>query len=165
MPLGANKAAIMGVAGTAAAGDVVLLSSQTASGDASISFTSGITSTYGEYIFKYYNINPATNAMDFLVQFNVAGQSGYNETITSSAFMTHHYENDSSSGLAYSTGYDQAQGTAGQVIAENIGNGGDESASGELHLFNPSSTTYVKHFYGRSSMYAASDYAGDLFAG
>ena len=164
MPLGANKAAIMGVAGVST-GDVVLLSSQTASGDASISFTSGITSTYGEYIFKYYNINPATNAMDFLVQFNVAGQSGYNETITSSAFMTHHYENDSSSGLGYSTGYDQAQGTAGQVIAENIGNGGDESASGELHLFNPSSTTYVKHFYGRSSMYAASDYAGDLFAG
>ena len=140
-----------------------LLSTQTASGDASIEFTSGIDSTYKEYIFKFVNINPATDAVDFLVQFNVSGQSGYNEPITSTAFMAHHYENDSSSGLAYSASYDQAQGTAGQIIAENIGNGSDESASGELHLFNPSSTTYVKNFYGRSVNYAASNYTGDLY--
>ena len=65
MPLGAHKAAIMGVAGTAAAGDVVLLSTQTASDSASVSFTSGITSTYGVYIFGFYNIHPATDAALF----------------------------------------------------------------------------------------------------
>jgi hypothetical protein len=162
MPLGFHKATLFGVAGVST-GDVVLLHDQDYSGVASASITSGIDSTYGEYIFKYYNINPATDAVDFLVQFNVAGESGFNETITSTAFMPHHYEDDSSSGLAYSTSYDQAQGTAGQIIAENIGNGSDESASGELHLFNPSSTTYVKHFYGRSVNYAASNYTGDLY--
>ena len=61
MPLGAFKAALMGTAGVST-GDVVLLSSQTASNSASISFTSDITSTYGEYIFKFYNINPAFSA-------------------------------------------------------------------------------------------------------
>ena len=162
MPLGFHKATLFGVAGVST-GDVVLLHDQDYSGVASASITSGIDSTYGEYIFKYYNINPATDAVDFLVQFNVAGESGYNETITSATFMAHHYEDDSSSGLAYSGGYDQAQGTAAQNIAENIGNGADESASGELHLFNPSSTTYVKHFYGRSVNYAASNYTGDLY--
>jgi len=162
MPLGFHKATLFGVAGVST-GDVVLLHDQDYSGVASASITSGIDSTYGEYIFKYYNINPATDAVDFLVQFNVAGESGFNETITSTAFMPHHYEDDSSSGLAYSTSYDQAQGTAGQIIAENIGNGSDESASGELHLFNPSSTTYVKHFYGRSVNYAGT-YGGDMFA-
>ena len=142
---------------------MTLITTNTSSGASASVFTSGIDSTYKLYIFKYFNINPATDAKDFLVQFNVDGQSGYNETITSSGFMTHHYENDSSTGLGYTTGYDQAQGTAGQVIAENIGNGGDESASGDLFLFNPSNTTYVTHFYGRSSNYAASDYAGDLY--
>ena len=162
MPLGAHKATLFGVAGVSTA-SVVLLSSQTASDSATLDFTSGIDSTYGEYIFKFYDVNPANDAVDFRVQFNASGQSGYNETITSATFMAHHYEDDSSSGLAYSGGYDQAQGTAAQNIAENIGNGADESASGELHLFNPSSTTYVKHFYGRSVNYAGT-YGGDMFA-
>ena len=69
MPLGAFKAALMGTAGVST-GDVVLLSSQTASGSASLSFTSDITSTYGEYIFKFYNINPATDGASFTFQVN-----------------------------------------------------------------------------------------------
>jgi hypothetical protein len=150
MPLGANKAAIMGVAGVST-GDVVLISSQTASGDSALTFDSGITSTYGEYIFKYYNINPATDNVSFSFQANAASGSGYNETITSTAFRAIQKEDDSQADLAYDTTNDIGQGTGFQVIMPAIGNGGDESASGELHLFNPSSTTYVKHFLIKSN--------------
>jgi len=163
MPLGANKAAIMGVAGVSTA-DVVLLSSQTASGDSAISFTSGIDSTYGEYIFRFYNINPATNSQNFTFQVNASSQSGYNETITSTYFQAYHNEGDTSAALAYSAGNDQAQGTAFQIISNDGGSGSDESCAGELHLFNPSSTTYVKHFYSRLQNHHASDYANDEFA-
>ena len=141
-----------------------LLSTQTASNSASISFTSGIDSTYKEYVFKFYELNPVDNAVDFRFQVNASGQTGYDEVITSTTFMAHHYENDTSSGLAYSAGYDQAQGTAPQIICENIGNQADECGAGELHLFNPASTTYVKNFYSRFSLLAASDYAGDMYS-
>ena len=145
-------------------GDQVLISSQTASNSASISFTSGIDSTYKEYVFEFINLNPVDNAVDFRFQVNASGQTGYDEVITSTTFMAHHYENDTSSGLAYSAGYDQAQGTAPQIICENIGNQADECGAGELHLFNPASTTYVKNFYSRFSLLAASDYAGDMYS-
>ena len=163
MPLGANKAAIMGVAGVST-GDVVLLSSQTASGDSALSFTSGITSTYGEYIFKFYNINPATDDTGFLFQFNASSQSGYNETLTTTMFRPYHTEADAT-GLGYITANDQAQGTAFQGVNFSCGNGSDESCAGELHLFNPASTTYVKHFYSRSSTYSSGDGATDFFVG
>ena len=158
MPLGAFKAALMGTAGVSAAGDVVLLSTQTASDSSSLDFTSGITSTYGEYIFKFYNINPATNSATFKFQ---AGSS-YNETITSTSFYAEHNEADSVTGLAYDTGFDQAQGTAFQDITANIGNGADEAAAGTLHLFNPSSTTYVKHWYARTNCYYIDDRSVEL---
>jgi len=145
-------------------GAQVLISSQTASNSASISFTSGIDSTYKEYVFEFINLNPVDNAVDFRFQVNASGQTGYDEVITSTTFMAHHYENDTSSGLAYSAGYDQAQGTAPQIICENIGNQADECGAGELHLFNPASTTYVKNFYSRFSLLAASDYAGDMYS-
>jgi len=146
MPLGANKAAIMGVAGVST-GDVVLLSSQTASNSTSIDFTSGITSTYGEYIFKFYNINPATDGAFLQFQVNATDGADYNDSaITSSAFRAYHFENDGNADLDYDTGADQAQGTAFQQLCEDVGNGADESCAGELHLFNPASTTYVKHF-------------------
>ena len=75
MPLGANKAAIMGVAGVSTA-DVVLLSSQTADGDDEIDFTDLFTSTYGEYIFKFYNINPATDSKGLTFQVNATTDDG-----------------------------------------------------------------------------------------
>ena len=162
MPLGAHNAAMMGTAGVSTA-DVVLLSSQTASGDSAISFTSGITSTYGEYIFRFYNCNPATNLAEFTFQVNASDATGYNELITSTIFEAFHDEADSTTGLSQNTSYDQPQGTAFQTINVNVGNGGDESCAGELHLFNPASTTYVKHFYTRSVKYGGNDYAADVF--
>ena len=149
MPLGANKAAIMGVAGTAATGDVVLLSTQTAADDASIDFTSGIDSTYAEYIFGFYKIHPETDRANFGFQFNVSGQSGFNETITSTAFRGYHYEDDTDAAIQYLTAVDQAQGTASQQSIKDLTSDNDGAGAGHLHLFNPASTTYVKHFMSR----------------
>ena len=164
MPLGAHKAAIMGVAGVST-GDVVLLSTQTADGDTTISFTSDIDSTYGEYIFKFYNINPETDGAHFQFQVNAVGASGYNETITSSGFYASHTEADAT-GFQNVGGTDQGNGTAFQGLATGIGSGADEDAAGEMHLFNPSSTTYVKHWHSRSSMYGSTDFISDgFFAG
>ena len=148
MPLGANKAAIMGVAGVSTA-DVVLLSTQTADSDSAVTFSSGITSTYGEYIFKFYNLNPETDSTVFSFQCNGASESGYNENINSTSIRFYQFENDGNNDLDNDTGADQANGTGDQQLAENTGNGADESCSGEMHLFNPASTTYAKHWYSR----------------
>ena len=161
MPLGANKAAIMGVSGVST-GDVVLLYDTDHSNVASASITSGITSTYGEYIFKFYNINPATDDTGFLFQFNATDSTSYDETLTTTMFRPYHTEADGS-GLGYIAASDQAQGTAFQGVNFSCGNGSDESCAGELHLFNPASTTYVKHFYSRSSTYSSGDGATDFF--
>ena len=154
MPLGAFKAALMGTAGVST-GDVVLLSTQTASGSASISFTSDITSTYGEYIFKFYNMNPATDGVTF--DFNMSTDSGsnYNVTKTTTAFMARHEEDDAPASLGYFTADDLAQGTGfAELTVKGVGNAADESCAGELHLFNPASTTYVKHFYSTMQTYS-----------
>ena len=152
MPLGANKAAIMGVAGVSTA-DVVLLSTQTASDDASITFTGLMTSTYGEYIFKFYNCNPATDSQSFSFQVNATDGADYNDSaITTSVFYNKHSEADDSTNLAYLTDHDHAQATTYINIITGIGNAADESASGEMHLFDPASTTYVKHFYTNVNM-------------
>ena len=126
-----------------------LISTATETNATSIDITSGIDSTYDEYMFVFTDINPATDAQNFQFQVNVDGQSGFNETITSTAFYSQHRENNASSGLAIHDSFDQAQGTSYQVIGSGVGNGADESCAGILHLFSPSNTTYVKHFYCR----------------
>ena len=130
-----------------------LILSQTVTDQASVSFTSGIDSTYKEYVFEFININPATSQPMFTFQVNAVGGSGFDETITSTYFYAYHAENNSAAALTYEAGRDQAQGTAYQIIAGDIGNGADENCVGELHLFNPSSTTYVKNFYSRTNVH------------
>ena len=151
MPLGANKAAIMGVAGVST-GDVVLLSSQTADDDASISFTSGITSTYGEYIFRFYNIHVETNDADLVFQANATDTADYNDiAMITTCIQSYQNESDNDPSLNYNASDDQAQGTAFQIVIYGLGDQNDENGAGELHLFNPSSTTYVKHFISKTS--------------
>jgi len=163
MPLGAFKAALMGTAGVST-GDVVLLHDTDYSNAASASITSGIDSTYGEYIFRFYNINPATDDTQFTFQVNATDGADYNDSpITSTYFQASQSEGDSTF-LSYTTGQDQAQGTAYQTLMRAIGNGSDESGAGELHLFNPSSTTYVKHFYSRCHIYHQENHAQSAFA-
>ena len=133
-------------------GALNLISTQTASSSSTISFTSGIDSTYDEYVFKFYDIHPATNGANLTFQSNSAGGSGYNETITSTNFNVFHLEDDAEAELRYMTAQDQAQGTAFQSISEDINNANDGSGSGFLHLFNPSSTTFVKHFISQTQI-------------
>ena len=144
-------------------GPIALISTQTASGDSEISFTSGITSTFNHYIFKFYNVAPATDSVDFTFQGNSAGGSGYNETITSTYFRSFNTEGNTDNGLAYLSNGAQNEGTSYQILARELGNAADESLAGELHLFNPSSTTYIKNFYSDVSVYRQDNYAMQLF--
>ena len=146
-------------------GAMILIKTLTASSSSTLSFVDGtsdvvLDNTYPIYKFVWTNVHPATNNVRFSFQGNAAGGSGYNETITSTSFRSYHAEADNDTTLAYETGSDQAQGTAFQILElSSVGNGNDEAVSGELFLFNPSSTTYVKHFISRSIENAANDYA------
>jgi hypothetical protein len=132
-------------------GSMVFIKKLTASASATLSFVDGtdgvvLDDTYKEYYFTFNNIHPATDAAFFTFQANAAGGSGYNETITSTMIVAYHEEDGSDSGLAYATSGDQANGTAFQEIARGTRNEADDNCSGYLHLFNPSSTTFVKHY-------------------
>ena len=146
-------------------GSLVLLSTQTASASATIDFTSGIDSTYDSYVFKFIDIHPATDNTQFAFQVDTGTNTNYNQTITSTTFRAFHREPDDDAGLGYVTGEDQAQGTAFQKLTAGgtVGADNDQCAAGTLHLFNPSSTTFVKHFIGRSNGSHASDYTTDFY--
>ena len=132
-------------------GNLTLLSTVTASSSANLDFTSDIDSTYKEYIFKYIDIHPASVAQ-LTVNFRDGG-SNFDATKTSTAFNPYHLEDNSAASLIYREAWDLAQSTSDQIIAQELGNGNDESANGYLHLFNPSSTTFVKHFIGVTTYY------------
>ena len=140
-------------------GVLKLLSTQTASASATIDFTSGIDSTYDSYVFKFINIHPATNAVFFQFQSSTDGGSSYGVTTTNTAFRTRHDENDGSAILGYIATDDLAQSTnfINISIGGSLGNGSDESESGTLQIFNPSSTTFVKHYISTTNFYHASD--------
>ena len=132
---------------------MTLIKSQTASSSATISFVDGtsdvvLDSTYPIYLFKIINAHPGTDDVAFQFQANAAGGSGFNETMTTTTFKSYHNEGDSLNVLSYVAAGDQAQGTSYQGIS-SVENDNQESCSGELWLFNPSSTTYVKHFMAR----------------
>ena len=137
-------------------GSLTLIKTLTASSSSTLSFVDGtsdvvLDSTYKEYLFIFNDIHPSAEA-DFTFQGNAAGGSGYNETITSTSFDAFNRENDTQTGLAYNTGGDQAQGTSFQILNYDapIEDDNDSSLGGYLHLFNPSSTTFVKHFIART---------------
>ena len=144
-------------------GAMTLLSTQTASASATISFTSGIDDTYDEYVFKFYNIHPATDGEKFQVNFRDGG-SDYDASKTTTHFRSYHDESGGTGDLAYLTATDLANSTGSQSIAQNIGNDNDQGASGYLHLFNPSSTTFVKHFISRVNCSGNVNYSQEIFA-
>jgi hypothetical protein len=143
---------------------LVLLSTVTASSSSTVEFTSGIDSTYKEYIFKFIDIHGETNSKEITFQGSTNSGSSYGVTITSTAFVAYHNEAGNSAVLEYGSNSDQAQATGFQMISGNAGNGNDESISGTLHLFDPSNTTFVKHFIARSNCYNANDYSQDFYA-
>jgi hypothetical protein len=165
-PAAVNNTSVNNVtdfAGIAGGGTLILISEQTASASANISFTTGIDSTYDEYVFKFINMHPATDNVQFLVNFSIDGGSNYNVTKTSTYFHPYHDEGDSVTALGYFTSGDLAQSTGYQQIVNQVGNGNDESVSGFMHLFEPSSTTFVKHFISTSNFYAYNDYTQNPF--
>ena len=131
-------------------GAMTLLETQTASSSSTISFTSNIDSTYKEYIFKCYDIHPSGDLTDLQINFR-DGSTAYDATKTTTAFRAYHNEAGDDTTLSYQTSWDLAQGTGVQLISHGIDNDNDGSASGELYLFNPSSTTFVKHFISISN--------------
>ena len=145
-------------------GAFILLTTNTFTGTTSSAFTTLIDSTYDAYKFAYIDINPATDIVEF--EFNGSTDSGsnYNITKTTTYFRQYRTEADSSA-LGYDTAFDLAQSTAYQTLAQDVGNGADECAVGELWLFNPSSTTYVKNFYATTQSYNGNDASYEQFVG
>jgi len=130
-----------------------LISTHTASASATLDITSGIDSTYPVYEFHFVNMHPASNT-SFTFQFDTGTNTDYNQTITSSFFLTYHREDDSSADVGYHASYDQAQGTGYQTLIAGggISTDADSGVSGTLTLYEPSSA-YVKHFMGGSNSF------------
>ena len=146
-------------------GNLTLLSTQTASNSASVSFTTLIDSTYDLYIFKFIEINPATDTTDFKFQGSTDSGASYGVTKTTTAFWTAHSETTGATELGYRASQDLAQSTSPAWLTDQAGNGADENASGELYLFSPSNTTYVKQFYSTFQYYQQNNYSTEFFGG
>ena len=137
---------------TQGASSMVLIKTLTASDSSSLRFVHGTAdvdfSTYPVYVFKFYSIHGSTDGeYTFGFQGSIDAGSNYNVAITSTMIQTYHGEDASGGAVGYYTGGDQAQGTGLQLLnAGGTGGDNDQSCSGYLHLFNPSSTTFVKHF-------------------
>ena len=143
---------------TSSGTSMTLIKTVTISSDSTISFIDGtsdvvLDSTYPVYLFKFINIHPNGDDRKFYMQGNAAGGSGFNETITSSYFRAYHKEDASTAVLSYETGADLAQSTGKKELIDSLGSDNDQSMSGEMYLFNPSSTTFVKHFLSRCTNY------------
>ena len=144
---------------------LVLLETQTASSSGTISFTSNIDSTYKEYIFKFIDIHPASEYGFLQFQADTGTNTNYNQSITSTFFDAYHTEADDANQLRYLGGSrDQANQTALQALSVLSSGGSDECENGTLHLFDPSNTTFVKHFMSRFAGMITGNYAGDQFS-
>ena len=144
-------------------GNLTLLSTVTLSGQANATFSSSINSTYNSYEFHFSDIHPASESSDAHLCVNFRdGGTAYDATKTATYFGATHGEGDSTD-LGYSTNHDLAQGTGVAKISSDIGADNDQAASGVLTLFNPSSTTFVKHFISRVQIANAGDSSQDTF--
>jgi hypothetical protein len=154
-----TNSSVTGITVLANASDgITLISSQTASSSASISFTTGLTSTYKAYKFVYVNCHPATNTANFTFNLSTDGGSNYNVTKTSTFIYSLHNEAGTDQTVAFNGDPALAQETGFQRLADYISNNNDAHVSGELTLFNPSSTTYVKHWISRQQSDRADTY-------
>ena len=152
-----------------AKGAITFIKKLTASSSSTLSFVDGsanvvLDGTYKEYLFTFNNIHPATDNVDFMFNLSVDTGSNYNVVKTSSAFRAYHTEGDDGNFLRYETSADLVQATAFQGLTrEDLGNGNDKCASGYLHLFNPASTTFVKHFIAQLNFYQESDASSNMY--
>ena len=154
--------------GSLTSGSMTFIKKLTASSSATLSFVDGssdvvLDNTYKEYLFTFKNIHPATDQAQFSFNMSIDSGSNYNVTKTTTYFRGFHTEDDGTTSLAYQDGDDLAQSTGFQFLTGYLGNGNDESSSGTLHLFNPSSTTFVKNFISRNSEYIFNNSIRDSF--
>jgi hypothetical protein len=140
-----------------------LISTQTASSSSTLSFTSGIDSTYKEYIFKFINIHPSADA-PLTFNMSIDGGSNYNVTKTTNSFLAYNAESGGTPTVGYEAGRDLAQATGFQDISYDIDNVDDGCTSGFLHLFDPSSTTFVKHFIATANTQFPTAYSGAYYS-
>jgi hypothetical protein len=151
-------------------GNLIFIKRQTVSDVASIEFIHGtssvvLDSTYKEYIFFYNNMHPETDGTHFSFQGTTNG-SDFNVTTTTNTFEAYNHETSGVETLTYDGGKDHAQDTGYINLIDNIGSDNDQSFSGFLHLFEPSSTTFVKHFIFTGQRLTSNDYsANDRTAG
>ena len=137
-------------------GAQTLIKTLTASSSSTVSFVHGsssvvLDSTYPIYKFVFTSIHLATNGQYLSFQADTGTNTSYNQTITSTTFKAYHKEDGSTAALGYDTGSDQAQGTAFQRLSSDLITDNDGSISGSLMIFNPSSSTFVKHFMSEAN--------------
>ena len=156
---------------SASLGSMTLIKTLTASSSGTLSFVDGASSvvldnTYPIYLFKFINMHPATNEAYFSFQVDTGTNTNYNIAVTSTAFDAYNYESGGTPALTYRTDNDQAQGTAFQRVTSSGGSDNDQNFAGTIHLYDPSSATFVKHFMCTSNTTshddstANSNYAG-----
>ena len=153
-----SLSAVTALPASVSGGALNLISTQTASSSASIEFTSGIDSTYKEYIIKFIDIHPATDGATLELEASTNGGSSYGITKTTTYVTAFHGEGGGGGTLTYYTGQDLAQSTSSQNITHYQGNDNDQCGAGTLNLFDLSSTTFVKHFMFRHSESTLHDY-------
>ena len=166
-----NNNSISAVTSAAAmsSGTMTHIKTLTASSSATLSFVDGssdvvLDSTYPIYMFKFIGIHPATDGTSLTFNMSVDPGSNYNVTKTTSSFEAFHEEDDGSPNLTYNTSRDLAQSTNFQVFNDNFGTiENDYSLSGEMWLFNPSNTTFVKHFMIVNNMLGSSNYSRNFY--
>jgi len=150
-------------------GSMTFIKKLTASGSGTLSFVDGasgvvLDNTYKEYVFTFNNIHPATDGVFFNFNLSTDGGSNYNVVKTTTYFRAQHNEADSNTNFGYTTDNDLAQGTGDQNLVTNLGNDNDQACSGELTIFNPSSTVFVKHFMSRVAFAHSADFILDGYA-
>jgi len=151
-----------------ATGAMTLIKSQTASSSSTISFVDGtsdvdLDATYPIYLFQFINIHPSADSNQFRINFSVDGGSNYNVSKTSSVFRAYQNEAGNDTAFGYTTSNDLANGTGVQLLASSLGADADHTTQGSLWLFNPSSTTFVKHFICRITTNSSDDEIMDFF--
>tara|TARA_B100000780_G_scaffold28451_1_gene18034 strand:+ start:130 stop:738 length:609 start_codon:yes stop_codon:yes gene_type:complete len=149
-------------------GSMVFIKKLTASSSGTLSFVNGasgvvLDGTYKEYLFTFKDIHPATDSVNFLVNFSIDGGTNYNVAKTTTFFYAYNNESNGIESLEYNQGNDLAQGTGFQKIIENVGNDNDQCGTGFMNLYDPSSTAFVKHFTTNMQWYNDSEYSQNAY--
>ena len=155
-----SLSAISSLPASISGGGMTLISTQTASSSSTISFTSGIDSTYDEYVFKFINIHPATSNATVTFQGSINGGSSYGITATTTFFQARLNEDGSGEEFIFNGG--QSQSSNFISISNAIKNDNDCSSSGTIRLFGLSSNTFVKHFIAESNSIYTHPSLGDF---